>query len=314
MPFARLVLTALLWPLAFVGASLCAVAALLAQLGRTHPNWDLLSHLAPFYLAVGVFALAVSLVFHDRYRMAVWAAALVCIVASALLIVPEYRRDAGPQAAAHTGPVFKLVQLNLWDGVGGAKRAADWLAAENPDVAVVEECTPHLRDVIKARTGWQVTEGRNDVMIFSRQAPVAGLIPLTDDGGPMNVVGATLLTSDGPVTVLGVHYPWPTRRDLPLLTEHLRRIVTAFPSATTILSGDFNSTPWSFARRRDDSDFGLIRRTRAVFSWPTPVRAPFAMLPIDQVYAGRGWATVKVERGPDIGSDHYPVIVTLARR
>ncbi len=28
--------------------------------------------------------------------------------------------------------------------------------------------------------------------------------------------------------------------------------------------------------------------------------------------AGPGWATVKVERGPWLGSDHYPLIVTLA--
>ena len=40
--------------------------------------------------------------------------------------------------------------------------------------------------------------------------------------------------------------------------------------------------------------------------WPLPV------LPIDHVYAGPGWATVSVERGPSIGSDHYPLVVILA--
>ena len=39
---------------------------------------------------------------------------------------------------------------------------------------------------------------------------------------------------------------------------------------------------------------------------------PFALLPIDHVYAGPGWRTVRAERGPRLGSDHYPVIVTLA--
>jgi endonuclease/exonuclease/phosphatase (EEP) superfamily protein YafD len=313
MPFARLVLTALLWPMVFVGAVLCALAAGAAQLGRTRPAWDLLTHFAPLYLAAGVIALLACLMFHGPYRLAAMVAALACIIASLLLIAPEYLRYAGPQAETGAKPTFKLVQLNLWDGAGGAERAAKWLAAQDPDVVVVEECNPHVRDVIARQTGWQVVEGRNDVMIFTRHTPMGELIPVTDDDGPMNVVGATLPTPDGPVTILGVHYPWPTRPNLPAMTARLRQIVTAFPQATTILSGDFNSTPWSFARRRDDTDFGLIRRTRGLFSWPTGVRAPVPILPLDHVYAGPGWATVRVERGPDVGSDHYPVVVTLAR-
>ena len=45
---------------------------------------------------------------------------------------------------------------------------------------------------------------------------------------------------------------------------------------------------------------------------PAGMGLPFALLPIDHVSAGPGWRTVRVERGPLLGSDHYPVIVTLA--
>ena len=76
--------------------------------------------------------------------------------------------------------------------------------------------------------------------------------------------------------------------------------------------GDFNATPWSFTLQRLDHEFGLIRRDRALFSWPIWPHLPAPFLPIDHVYAGDGWATVKVERGPKLGSDHYPVILTLA--
>jgi endonuclease/exonuclease/phosphatase (EEP) superfamily protein YafD len=85
-----------------------------------------------------------------------------------------------------------------------------------------------------------------------------------------------------------------------------------------ILAGDFNSTPWSFARREDDRRFGLIRRDRAMWSWPAEFvgphgfQAPFPFLPIDHIYAGPGWATVSVSRGPRLGSDHYPLIAVLA--
>ena len=61
--------------------------------------------------------------------------------------------------------------------------------------------------------------------------------------------------------------------------------------------------------------FGLERRTKALFSWPAYLGAkvPFPFLPIDHVYAGKAWRTVSVKRGPRLGSDHYPVFVTLAR-
>lgn len=39
---------------------------------------------------------------------------------------------------------------------------------------------------------------------------------------------------------------------------------------------------------------------------------PFPMLPIDHVYAGKGWRAVSVTRGPRLGSDHYPMVVVLA--
>ena len=90
------------------------------------------------------------------------------------------------------------------------------------------------------------------------------------------------------------------------------------PLPRLIVSGDFNSTPWSFSLKRQDRLFGLERRTRAMATWPAGdfsrmhFAIPFPVLPIDHVYAGEGWRTVEVRRGPMLGSDHYPVIITLA--
>ena len=82
-------------------------------------------------------------------------------------------------------------------------------------------------------------------------------------------------------------------------------------------AGAYRHAATSFSRRREDTLFALERRTRALFSWPAErgpagMGLPFALLPIDHVYAGPGWRTVRAERGPRLGSDHYPVIVTLA--
>jgi len=312
MSLARLVLTALLGPPVLVGALLCALAASLAQLGRRSPAWDVLTHAAPIYLAGGLIALAAALVFHDRYRAVALIAGGIAVAASALLMAPEYLRAAGPKAPPGAPGSFKIIQFNAWGGDGGLQQPVAWLAAQKPDLVIMQETNRKVRDAVAAGTGMHMTLGRTNVAIFSRDPPVA-VTPLQSDAdGPMFLIDATFRTPAGDASVLGIHYPWPTERDRLGQAADLARVVRAHSAETTILSGDFNSTPWSFARRREDQAFGLIRRTRAVFSWPAWRGLPVPLLPIDHVYAGRAWATVSVERGPKVGSDHYPVVVTLA--
>ena len=101
---------------------------------------------------------------------------------------------------------------------------------------------------------------------------------------------------------------WPEREALIHLAEGQSR-------EGLILAGDFNLTPWSFALTRLDHGLGLERRDRAIPSWPAkrPVAGVQlttpAILPIDHVYAGLRWRTVAIRRGPNMGSDHYPLIV-----
>jgi endonuclease/exonuclease/phosphatase (EEP) superfamily protein YafD len=314
MPRARLVLSALLGPPLLVGAGLCALVAGLSQLGRWNQTWDLFTHFAPIYLAIGVAAVLLGVVFTGRWRIAVLSAGVACVFAAGLLMAPEYLRSAGPKAAAGAGPTFKIVQFNAWDDAGGTGRLAAWLDAERPDVVVVAEANRRIRQGL-ARHGWWSVAGRSGVMLFTRARPVATILPSDNASGPMELIGVVLATPVGKATVLGLHAPWPTQRSLSRERKALLPIVRSYPAATTILAGDFNSTPWSFARRRDDRDFGLIRRTRAVFTWPVGRHhVPFPLVPIDHVYAGSAWATVRVERGPALGSDHYPVVVTLVSR
>ena len=118
--------------------------------------------------------------------------------------------------------------------------------------------------------------------------------------------------------MVGAHYTWPYPAGLQQRQgERLAALLDQHPPERLILTGDFNSTPWSFTRRRQDRRFGLVRRTRGVFSWPSrlpvgriPSPAPF--LPIDHVFAGRAWTTLSIERGPKLGSDHYPVVAVMA--
>jgi len=95
----------------------------------------------------------------------------------------------------------------------------------------------------------------------------------------------------------------------------LRKLVADLPRERMILTGDFNSAPWSHMLRQTDAALGLTRRDRGLATFPADRRGfpwPVPVLPIDHVYAGPGWATVSVTRGPRLGSDHYPLVVILA--
>jgi endonuclease/exonuclease/phosphatase (EEP) superfamily protein YafD len=79
-----------------------------------------------------------------------------------------------------------------------------------------------------------------------------------------------------------------------------------------VLAGDLNLTPWSprFARLLTETgldDSGLRRGLAPTWLWPFG-------LAIDHVLVGAGLVALDNHLGPELGSDHRPVIVDLAIR
>ncbi|HEY8617501.1 endonuclease/exonuclease/phosphatase family protein [Phenylobacterium sp.] len=313
MRFVRLALLALIAAPVFLGAGLGVMAPLAGQFGRASLTADILNHFAPIWLAGALLAAAAAALFRGEARALLAAVGGLGIVLSATLLLPEFLRDAGPKAAPRAAGEIKVVQFNVWHYNEDLGRAVDWLVAQDPDIAIVEETTPAFRRLMAERTDWRVACANCEVMIFSQRP----LREIRQARPPRPIPAAQAMIGDIPV--IGVHYAWPTdAEDQQYQEARLASMLAGVDRSRAIVAGDLNSTPWSFSRRRWDEQFGLIRRTRAVFSWPARPQARFRwtglfpFLPIDHVYAGSGWATVKVERGPRLGSDHYPVVVTLA--
>jgi endonuclease/exonuclease/phosphatase (EEP) superfamily protein YafD len=320
MGLVRLVLSLILGPPAFLLAAVCAGAAVAAQQGRSSLRWDILAHFAPVWFAGAGVALVIAVVaFGGLARWTIGGLALVGVVAAGTLIAPELMRSTGPHADANAPGQVKILQFNVWDKNRDPQATVEWIAAENPDIAILEETTPAFRRLVEARTGWRSLCHDCEVMIYSRRPQHLTALPKITGRRPGPLAHAAFKDARGGFTVIGVHNAWPTDEDAQQAQEaRLAQVIATFPRERTIVTGDFNSTPWSFSRRRWDKAFGLPRRDRALFSWPAGVvkrggiRIPFPLLPIDHVYAGTGWATVSVRRGPRLGSDHYPVVAILA--
>ncbi|THD63270.1 endonuclease/exonuclease/phosphatase family protein [Phenylobacterium sp.] len=304
--------------LALLIAGLAAGLALLAQGGRFSARLDVFSHPAPLYLAAALAAAALALIGAARLRRVGLGLAILGAILSAALILPEFLRDTGPVAAPGAPGQIKVIEFNARRSNQRFQEIADWLASEHPDVVVLEEANTVLADTVLFRMGWRGAAGRiRDSLILTPRPYEAMNRPIVDPRSKLTFVNATYRDAQGPFDVVVTHLVWPGPAQARQRAT-LHAVLASLPTDRTILAGDFNSTSWSFARRQDDRTFGLVRRDRAFWSWPADVgRAgntlfPFPLLPIDHLYAGPGWATVSVRRGPPLGSDHYPLVVTLA--
>lgn len=314
----RLALNLLLWPAAALLAGLCALASIAAQWGRVSLRLDLLAQFAHFWLLGAAVALATAILFRGWRRWSLVIPGLVGIILAGSIVLPEFVRPTGPHAPADAPDQLKIVQFNVWHHNPDPGAILAWLDAERPDIAIIEENPGPFSRALKADDhGWSVACLRCEVVILSRKPALSAAAMRRVRGQPMPLTHATFADRHGPFEVIGVHNAWPTDADQPFQEKRLADFIAGRPRERLIVAGDFNSASWAFQRRRWDQAFGLVRRERAIPSWPAQtykklhwLGLPF--LPIDHVYAGPGWATVSVRRGPRLSSDHYPLVITLA--
>jgi endonuclease/exonuclease/phosphatase (EEP) superfamily protein YafD len=298
----------------------CLVAALASQGGRTNPALDLLTHFTILWLLGGLITAAYGAAFtRGRWRLALVSLGAAAALAAGVLMVPELTRPIRPNVAAGGGYQIKLIEFNAWERNTQPQAAADWLAAQKPDIIVMPDAEPPIRKALSQK-GFYSTHGIADTMIFSRttRAPSPFIVPMYDWPLLPSFARASFDSPAGPYSVVAVHLTRPTDPGQIRWALPLNDLFDRYDRSRLIVAGDFNLTPWSFGLHRLDQKFGLERRDRDIPTWPAlfPLRRPFAtplpILPIDHVYAGQAWRTVKIERGPSLGSDHYPLIITLA--
>jgi endonuclease/exonuclease/phosphatase (EEP) superfamily protein YafD len=292
--------------------------------GAFSDRLDAFTHAAPLWLMMGIGAMALGGLFaREGERWVMVGLGLTTLAACAVLMLPEIWAAKRFKPATVAASDLKIVQFNVWHENRTPEKSLDWILAQDADVVVLEEgageAWPVVRGLRAAYPFASCDRGANcETWIFSRKKMVArGGVHV--DKPYLSSAWATLADPKGPFTVVGVHYTWPVPAG-PQQAQgrKLAQAVDDFENKSTILTGDFNSTPWSFTLKRQDKTLGLKRWTRALPSWPAGkfsrvMAAPAPFLPIDHVYAGSEWRAVKIERGPALGSDHRPVVVTLRR-
>ncbi|MHB8529437.1 MAG: endonuclease/exonuclease/phosphatase family protein [Caulobacteraceae bacterium] len=319
----------LLRAFAFLLACASALFALASIGGAFSDRLDVLTHFTPFYLVGGIAALTLALICGagQGWREGLFFS-VIAIAVPAAMMAPDLLAAVIAPRAAPSGQVLKIIQFNLWSENRDPAGTAAWIARQDADVVVVEEAVDGGALVPAALAHLYPYQTRCTprpactTLILSKVPPTsAGAFPSPDYDSLHSGAWASFGAGEAAYTVVGTHLTWPFPPGLQ--RAQAQRLVTdlaPLDKRSLVLAGDFNSTPWSFTLRRLDAGLGLIRRTHAVFSWPARTYGhrhrlvtPFPLLPIDHVFAGQGWKTVSVRRGPRLGSDHFPVVVVLAR-
>lgn len=317
---AALLRYAQLGAIAWAAASL--VVAWLAVGGALLGPLDLLNQGAPAWFAaalVGAVAGWLPLE-HNNSRLRAVGAFALAAATHAALIAPEFARHIPAAVSpAADAPRVRIVWLNAQSGTAD-ESVTRYLLSTNADFIMMSEfhteadmVTPALGQAYPFYTTCDEPHACN-VIVLSRQAPLATRPEHEVSATELRVVWAEYAINGAPLRLVATHLqrPYPAARQAGQRAE-LVGVLEAGAPENTILAGDLNATPWSFALRSFDTASGLTRYDRAMPTWPattwTRLRlpAPEAFMPLDHVYAGANWRLASIRRGPRTGADHFPI-------
>jgi endonuclease/exonuclease/phosphatase (EEP) superfamily protein YafD len=193
-----------------------------------------------------------------------------------------------------------------------------WLQRADADLLVLVELSPSWIQSLKPvldRYSSRVEAAHTDaygMAIYSKRLPLRDLHLQQQPTALAVRVG----TGTGAFTLFAVHTPPPVGgRAAQARDAQLNAIATAAKAAAPhfVIAGDFNATSWSPVFRNafgggafNDSRAGFGVQASWPASWPAPLR-----IPIDHVLVGSGVSVLRRELGPDVGSDHRPVLTEI---
>lgn len=291
------------------------LATVLAFGGRLWWALDLLAHFRPQYLVLAAAgALLLWLLRQPRAALALGA----CAAVNALVLLPYLFPGpmlSGPESRSAR---VRVMSLNVHTSNRDYRAVSRLIRERGPDLVLLMEVDEawltHLAG-LRGDYPYGVAEPRSDnfgIALLSRHPCLRceilhlGRAGLPTVQGEFEVREARFtLAGTHPLPPAGAEYSRLQADQLDALGAHLARI-----RGPKVLMGDLNVTPWS-------ARFGpLLRRAGLVDSgagrwmWRTwPTGNPLLGIPIDHFLASPEVVVVTRRRGPDVGSDHFPLLV-----
>ncbi|RMF96811.1 MAG: hypothetical protein D6727_07035 [Gammaproteobacteria bacterium] len=305
----------LLW-LVFAGST---AGTLIALAARWHWVAELFSHYRFHYLLAQALLL---LVFLNTRRPGWLALTLLLALPNAWYVGPYLLPVFREAVAGAPRPArAQLLAVNLSFRNHDYQAMLDYLRASRPELMVLSEYTPAwhaaLSDAL-ADYPYRVLRPRRTpfgIAVYSRR-PLRQ--PEVLDLGAPGAENLRLRVdlAGQPVELYAVHlYSPASAQRAAWRRTQLRRLAAALRDRPypRLVVGDLNLTPFSPLFTDLLRDSGLMdarRRAGLHVTWPA---SPLPLwIPIDHCLADVAAGVVSVRAGPDLGSDHFPLEVSLA--
>jgi len=307
-------------PTRFLLIRLCSMSLLVvvvcATFSEMHRYFELLSHFMNQYVYCATLLLMTSVMLR-RNRDALFAC--LSLLLSAALVVPFYF-DSDDRRPIETGRELKVLLSNVYMDNLQHERVIDYVLQERPDIVVLLEINkkwveeikilfdhyPHR--LIKAQDDYFGIAVLSKVAVLDQRIVNLGLNDIPSIESVLTIENQTVhLLATHPLTPLG-------RENYRLRNAQLMAVAARLSEIDSpkLLVGDLNITPWSSDYDILESETGLIS-VRSHFgvlpTWPAPIS--FLGIPIDHILVSEAFIIKEVTTGPNIGSDHLPLVATL---
>ena len=218
---------------------------------------------------------------------------------------------------------IKLVHSNVQSQNSNYQPLQALIKKESPDIFVAQEINKRWLSELKSIEDflpYTIIRTREDnfgIALFSKY-PLDSAEFIYYGGATVPSIKVSLTVAERQITLITTH-PLPpiNRAYFDSRNSQLTAISLANKTVQTplILIGDFNVTMWSKYYDVLEADGKLVNTSKGVGlqpSWPTSLLP--MMIPIDHCLISKEFDVLEMSVGPDVGSDHLPLIVTLGLR
>jgi endonuclease/exonuclease/phosphatase (EEP) superfamily protein YafD len=296
---------------------LTAVGGLaLGRLGYLYPAFDVFAQFGmQFVMLAAGFVVAAFL---PRYK-AIFGFAIAAALVAGYGAWPHLVSNGllkGPFPASEGEEIFTVAHFNIHAENNNLTAVANEIKRLDADVATLIEFEPDKQPVLDAlATQYPHRYAFNTDFKFANLA-IVSKFPILEKDGKGVWIGPTFGTArlggrlEG-LRVYAIHttrFPY-SRAQLKQMQALVRQLQPQRGGAM-LMMGDFNTTP--FSRLPGLIENGLnLRRVTHLPTWPALTGLP--QLAIDHIFLGQNLRVVADQQiGNNVGSDHYPIVMTLA--
>ena len=284
------------------------------------PLTDMLSNFYLHFTVLGTFLFFFGLHWRlPRTALVSVAIATICFGLAFSYDRVSVAKDAS--AVAQQGKSYRIMTFNAWEQAKTMTRLKAFLRENQPDFVILQEVTlkdwralQDIRDLypfgtycddwlcgvaLLSKHKWRTVEAKN----FGPHK-----LPLITASFPDSLGGLTLLATHS----ARPHWKYSTQREQ---FEHLAQHLKATVKAPVIVGGDMNASVFSSLLRDFAGSSGLKSAGNFTVTWPQRTRLtgnwylPILQLDIDHFFVKPGMTLMRKWRGPDLGSDHRPLLL-----